>query len=198
MKKLKRILFISFILISTLTLSACQEIDNLTGNEGRFVESWKGYLNRNPIYVNIDHKFENSLKENIVEAVNILDNNSKGITFKINHTDYSENRYINIIKDINEEYTSYESGVAGRAITTTSKNSFGDRFVTSYELRSNIYLLKGFYRYGTVENIVIHEMMHSLGFGHSDDPESIMYHIAGNNSMTKEDIDMINEKYPGE
>ena len=198
MNKFKKNIIVFFIISMMLFIQGCQYINDSIDDDSKFVQSWSNYLNRNTIYVDIDEKFSDDTKEKILESINILDEKAKGITFKTSIDYKNDDRYINIIKDIDEEYTGYEIKVAGRAITTRQKNSFTNKYVKSYKLNSNIYLMPNFYYFGSVENIVIHEMLHSLGFGHSEDPESVMYPEAGHNSMTKEDVEMINEKYPSD
>ncbi|MDD5099114.1 MAG: matrixin family metalloprotease [Candidatus Colwellbacteria bacterium] len=89
--------------------------------------------------------------------------------------------------DLNINISSYnrvqgerEEFVTGRYVQTG-----GDRFIDIYQ----------FYDYDELVTIIAHEMGHSLGLGHGEDPNSIMYSKIGkqSNKLSAEDINMLKE-----
>lgn len=120
-------------------------------------------------------------KTNMLSAFDFIENKTSLFFYESEKPD--------ILVNCGEQYTKEDLFVAGEG----GPSSFIDTGDYNVILQGKIVL---FYEENCKDNVELHELLHVLGFSHSDNPESIMYNISKCDQVVTDDIiEEINRLY---
>ena len=136
----------------------------LVDPDGNYIIEYKIYINEQPAGLPIDHisTLENSFSFWTEKKLNTTDSKTASVIFNTTNLQAEANVWVTwVVRDLGEGVLGHAN--LGKGVVEVAIGSYGCD--GSFQLFDT----------NTVEYIMSHELGHSLGLGHSDDPDKIMY-----------------------